>query len=137
MNLVRNGSLALVAAFTGALTFNLPAAAQDACPRGQLDAAYCDRDGDMVADVPTDPKKLINPSTIVSANTPVEDPAVYPKVWDDFVKHMEKVTGKKVVFFPVQSNAAQIEAMRSGRLHVSGFNTGSNPIAVNCAGFVP
>ena len=38
---------------------------------------------------------------------------------------MEKVTGKKVVFFPVQSNAAQIEAMRSGRLHVAGFNTGS------------
>src|SRR6516162_362397 len=27
--------------------------------------------------------------------------------------------------------------MRSGRLHVAGFNTGSNPIAVNCAGFVP
>ena len=50
---------------------------------------------------------------------------------------MEEVTGKKVQFFPVQSNAAQIEAMRSGRLHVVGFNTGSNPLAVNCAGFVP
>jgi phosphonate transport system substrate-binding protein len=47
------------------------------------------------------------------------------------------VTGKKAVFFPVQSNAAQIEAMRSGRLHISGFNTGSNPLAVNCAGFRP
>jgi phosphonate transport system substrate-binding protein len=41
------------------------------------------------------------------------------------------------VFFPVQSNAAQLEAMRSGRLHVAGVNTGGNPIAVNCAGFVP
>ncbi|WP_253206912.1 phosphate/phosphite/phosphonate ABC transporter substrate-binding protein [Verticiella alkaliphila] len=40
-------------------------------------------------------------------------------------------------FFPVQSNAAQIEAMRAGRLHVAGFNTGGNPLAVNCAGFVP
>jgi phosphonate transport system substrate-binding protein len=58
-------------------------------------------------------------------------------VWDGFIKHMEKTTGKKVVFFPVQSNAAEIEAMRSGRLHIAGFNTGSNPIAVNCAGFVP
>ena len=37
----------------------------------------------------------------------------------------------------MQSNAAQLEAMRAGRLHVSGFNTGSNPIAVNCSGFVP
>ena len=50
---------------------------------------------------------------------------------------MSKTTGKKVVFFPVDNNAAQLEAMRSGRLHVAGFNTGSNPIAVNCAGFVP
>jgi phosphonate transport system substrate-binding protein len=50
---------------------------------------------------------------------------------------METVTGKKVQFFPVQSNAAQLEAMRAGRLHVAGFNTGSNPLAVNCAGFVP
>ena len=94
------------------------AAAQEDCPRGDLDKAYCDRDGDMVADTPTDPKKLVNPSTIIFAYTPVEDPAVYAKVWDGFVKNMEKVTGKKVVFFPVQSNAAQIEAMRSGRLHV-------------------
>jgi phosphonate transport system substrate-binding protein len=37
----------------------------------------------------------------------------------------------------VQSNAAQIEAMRAGRLHIAGFNTGSNPLAVACAGFVP
>jgi phosphonate transport system substrate-binding protein len=42
-----------------------------------------------------------------------------------------------VQFFPVQSNAAQIEAMRAGRLHVAGFNTGSNPLAVACAGFRP
>ena len=112
------------------------ASAQE-CPRGDLDKAYCDRDGDMVADTPTDPKQLVNPSTLIFAYTPVEDPAVYTKVWDGFLKHIEKVTGKKVVFFPVQSNAAEIEAMRSGRLHIAGFNTGSNPIAVNCAGFVP
>lgn len=112
------------------------AVAQD-CPRGDLDKAYCDRDGDMVADAPTDAKQLIDPPTLIFAYTPVEDPAVYAKVWDGFVKHLEKVTAKKVVFFPVQSNAAEIEAMRSGRLHIAGFNTGSNPIAVNCAGFVP
>ena len=109
------------------------AAAED-CPRGTLDKAYCDRNGDLVADTPA---KTVNPSTIIFSYTPVEDPAVYQKVWDGFIKHMEKVTGKKVVFFPVQSYAAQYEAMRSGRLHVAGVNTGGNPIAVNCAGFVP
>lgn len=112
-------------------------ASAEECPRSFLDAQYCDRDGDLTADLPTDKSKIVDPSTIIFAYTPVEDPAVYAKVWDGFIQHMAEKTGKKVMFFPVQSNAAQIEAMRSGRLHVAGFNTGSNPIAVACAGFVP
>jgi phosphonate transport system substrate-binding protein len=102
-----------------------------------MDPRYKDTNGDMVADAPTVASELRDPDTIVFAYTPVEDPAVYAKVWDSFIAHLSKVTGKKVQFFPVQSNAAQIEAMRAGRLHVAGFNTGSNPLAVNCAGFVP
>lgn len=102
-----------------------------------LDARFTDADGDLVADAPKDPKQWIDPATLVFAYTPVEDPAVYAKVWDGFVQHLAKATGKRVQFFPVQSNAAQLEAMRAGRLHVAGFNTGSNPLAVNCAGFVP
>ena len=131
--MVRHALLALVTAIglCGA------AAAQDDCPRGTLDKAYCDRNGDLVADLPTDPKKIVNPSTLIFSYTPVEDPAVYQKVWDGFLKHMEKATGRRVVFFPVQSNAAQYEAMRSGRLHIAGVNTGGNPIAVNCAALVP
>jgi phosphonate transport system substrate-binding protein len=113
-----------------------PAAAQD-CERGTLDERYCDVDGDLVADTPTDPSQLVDPETLIFAYTPVEDPAVYKEAWSDFLVHMEKVTGKKTLFFPVQNNAAQIEAMRSGRLHIAGFNTGSNPLAVNCAGFNP
>ena len=101
-----------------------------------LDSRFKDENGDLTADTPADPSQQIDPSTIIFAYTPVEDPAVYAKVWDGFLRHMEKVTGKKVQFFPVQSNAAQIEAMRAGRLHVAGFNTGSNPLAVACAGFV-
>ena len=102
-----------------------------------LDARYTDADGDLVADAPTDPKDWIDPDTLVFSYTPVEDPAVYAEVWKEFVDHLAEQTGKKVQFFPVQSNAAQLEAMRAGRLHVAGFNTGSNPLAVNCAGFVP
>src|SRR3954447_7093928 len=128
--------IAIATLFLALFASSANAQSQD-CPRGDLDRMYCDRDGDLVADAPTDPKALLNPSVLVFAYTPVEDPAVYGKVWDGFIKHMEKTTGKKVVFFPVQSNAAEIEAMRSGRLHIAGFNTGSNPIAVNCAGFVP
>jgi len=120
-----------------ALVVSSAAFAQEDCPRGTLDKAYCDRNGDLVADAPADPKKLVNPPTLIFSYTPVEDPAVYQKVWDGFLKNLEKVTGKKVVFFPVQSNAAQIEAMRSGRLHIAGVNAGGNAIAVNCSGYVP
>ena len=124
------------AAFALTLSLAGPAAAQD-CPRGDLDARYCDVDGDLLADTPTDPADLVDPDTLIFAFTPVEDPAVYKSAWSDFLTHLEAETGKSVVFFPVQSNAAQIEAMRSGRLHIAGFNTGSNPLAVNCAGFRP
>ncbi|MBP2147468.1 phosphonate transport system substrate-binding protein [Xanthobacter flavus] len=103
----------------------------------KLDPRFSDTNGDMVADTPSDPAKQLDPDTLIFAYTPVEDPAVYAKVWAEFLDHLAKVTGKKVQFFPVQSNAAQLEAMRAGRLHVAGFNTGSNPIAVACSGFVP
>lgn len=103
----------------------------------QLSERFTDADGDLVADIPEDESQWLDPDTLIFAYTPVEDPAVYAEVWAGFLKHMEEVTGKKVQFFPVQSNAAQIEAMRAGRLHVAGFNTGSNPLAVACAGFRP
>lgn len=100
----------------------------------QLDSRYQDNDGDLVADIPSDTSKQTDPSTLVFAYTPVEDPAVYKEVWSEFLDHLSETTGKKVQFFPVQSNAAQIEAMRAGRLHIAGFNTGSNPLAAACAG---
>ncbi len=102
-----------------------------------LDSRYTDSDGDLIADIPTDASQQVDPDTLIFAYTPVEDPAVYAEAWSDFLTYLEEKTGKKVQFFPVQSNAAQIEAMRAGRLHIAGFNTGSNPIAVACAGFRP
>jgi len=111
---------------------NLPATAGF-----QLDSRYQDTDGDMIADIPTDAGERVDPSTLIFAYTPVEDPAVYAEVWQEFLDHLSATTGKRVQFFPVQSNAAQIEAMRAGRLHIAGFNTGSNPLAVACAGFRP
>jgi phosphonate transport system substrate-binding protein len=103
----------------------------------KLDSRYQDADGDLVADIPTSESDWRDPSTLVFAYTPVEDPAVYADVWSEFLAHMEAETGKRVQFFPVQSNAAQIEAMRAGRLHIAGFNTGSNPLAVACSGYRP
>ncbi|WP_299788734.1 phosphate/phosphite/phosphonate ABC transporter substrate-binding protein [uncultured Marivita sp.] len=131
-----NIKLILSASVLALMTMGSTASAQD-CPRGDLDDRFCDVDGDLLADTPTDPAEQVDPDTLIFAYTPVEDPAVYKEAWSDFLSHLENETGKSVVFFPVQNNAAQIEAMRSGRLHIAGFNTGSNPLAVNCAGFNP
>ena len=75
--------------------------AKEDCHRGTLDVAYCDRNLDQVADLPTDPKDWVDPSTIIFTYTPVEDPAVYANIWKGFVDHMAKVTGRKVVFFQI------------------------------------
>lgn len=114
-----------------------PLFAQECKHRGDLDNMYCDENKDLVADAPKDKSKWKNPSTIVFTYTPVEDPAVYQKAFAPFTDHLGKCLDKKVVFYQVQSNAAEIEAMRSGRLHVGGFSTGPTAFAVNLAGAVP
>jgi phosphonate transport system substrate-binding protein len=115
-----------------------PGLAQDACAnRGQLDTLYCDANRDLVADAPTDPAKWRDPSALVWAYTPVEDPAVYANVFKPLTDHLQRCTGKRTIYFPVQSNSAEIEAMRSGRLHFAGFSTGPTGFAVNLAGAVP
>lgn len=112
--------------------------AQAACShRGDLDQRYCDENKDLLADEPRDPKGWQDPATLVFSYTPVEDPAVYENVFADFLAHLSKVTGKRIRWFPAESYAAQVEAMRSGRLHIAGVATGPTPYAVNLAGFVP
>lgn len=129
--------IALVSAATAICAVLLsvtPGMAQTCAHRGQLDDSYCDENKDLVADIPA---KTRDPSVLVFAYTPVEDPAVYENAFKPFTEYLGKCTGKRVVYYPVQSNSAEIEAMRSGRLHVAGFSTGPVGFAVNMAGAVP
>ncbi|MBM3644881.1 MAG: phosphate/phosphite/phosphonate ABC transporter substrate-binding protein [Alphaproteobacteria bacterium] len=127
------------ATLLAALLASAPAIAQqEACSnRGQLDTLYCDENKDLVADPPKDTKRHRDPATLVWAYTPVEDPAVYANIFKPFTDHLEKCVGKRTVYYPVQSNSAEIEAMRSGRLHFAGFSTGPTGFAVNLAGAIP
>jgi len=126
--------LALALALASPIAF---AQADDCKHRGQLDTMYCDENKDLVADTPKDAKRWKNPSTLVFTYTPVEDAAVYETAFKPFLDYLGKCTAKRVVYFAVQSNAAEIEAMRAGRLHVGGFSTGPTGFAVNLAGAVP
>jgi phosphonate transport system substrate-binding protein len=122
------GSLSLSATYTQA---------SECVNRGVLDDKFCDENKDLVADTPKDESKWRDPSTLVFTYTPVEDPAVYKDAFADFQQHLSDLTGKKVVYYTVHSNAAEVEAIRSGRLHIAGFSTGPTGYAVNLGGFVP
>lgn len=121
------------------LLFGLTAAVSaDACKnRGDLDVQFCDENGDLVADPPKDKSKWLDPDTLVFSYTPVEDPSVYENVFTEFLTYLSEKTGKKVKWYGAESYAAQVEAMRSGRLHVAGISTGPTCFGVNLAGYVP
>ena len=139
MTMVRPGlAMAVTVTAAGLFLSNVSFAQTDDCKnRGQLDTLYCDDNNDLVADAPKDSKKWKDPGTLVFAYTPVEDPAVYQNAFKPFTDYLAQCTAKRVVYYPVQSNTAEIEAMRSGRLHVAGFSTGPTGFAVNLAGAVP
>jgi phosphonate transport system substrate-binding protein len=123
-------------ALVGLLGAATPANAAE-CPRGNLDVGFCDTNGDLVADTPSDPSKLLDPDTLIFSYTPVEDPSVYENVFTEFIEYLAEKTGKKVKWYGAESYAAQVEAMRSGRLHVAGISTGPTVFGVNLAGYVP
>ncbi|MCR0983445.1 phosphate/phosphite/phosphonate ABC transporter substrate-binding protein [Roseomonas populi] len=129
-------ALAALPAAAQAPTAQAPTANPGGCFRGQLDEGYCDTNRDLVADAP-EASRQRDPSTLVFAYTPVEDPALYANQFRPFVDHLTRCTGKRTVYFQVTSNAAQVEAMRSGRLHIAGFSTGPTAFAVNLAGALP
>ena len=114
-----------------------PATAAECTNRGDLDKRYCDADGDLVADLPTDESEWQNPDTLVFSFTPVEDPSVYENVFTEFNAYLAEKTGKNVKWYGADSYASQVEAMRSGRLHVAGISTGPTVFGVNLAGYVP
>ena len=99
---------------------------------------YCDENKDLVADSPTDPTKWKNPSTMVFTYTPVEDPAVYEKVFKPFTdspRRSAPASGWSST--RCRSTPPRSRRCAPGRLHVGGFSTGPTAFAVNLAGAVP
>jgi phosphonate transport system substrate-binding protein len=119
------------------LGLSAPATAAECKNRGDLDSQFCDENGDFLADTPTDSSKWLDPDTLVFSYTAVEDPSVYENVFKELMDYIAKKTGKQVKWYGPESYAAQVEAMRSGRLHISGFAAGATVYGVNLSGFHP
>lgn len=114
------------------------AARGQACnSRGELDVNYCDENRDLVADAPTNPNKFKDPGELIFSYSPIEEPMMFAKVWRPFADYLGQCIRRPIKFRAIQSNSTEIEAMRSGNLHIAAFSTGTTGFAVNLAGAVP
>jgi phosphonate transport system substrate-binding protein len=103
-----------------------------------LDPKFTDADKDLVADPPTDPGQWVDPETLSFSYIAIDDPKNAETTWKPLIDHLASATGKPVSYLADAHNADdQIKAVQEGRLHVTAFNTGYVPVAVNLAGFVP
>lgn len=103
----------------------------------QLDPEYTDADADLVADVPTEKTRWVHPVTLRVSYLASEEPEQFKAAFTEFSEHLGKATGLKVEYVPVSSAEEQLRGLRAGELHLTAFNTGNVPRAVNVAGFVP
>ena len=101
-----------------------------------LDKKFQDANGDLIADTPTDVAKQVDPDPLVFSFV-ADHPEDYRAVWKDFTEHLSKVTGKRVEYGMAGTTSEQMRDFAEGKIHVTGFNTGAVPMAVDMAGFVP
>lgn len=104
----------------------------------RLHERFTDADGDLVADTPGDPAAWLDPETLTFSYIAIEGEGErYAETWKEFVEHLAGATGRKVEYLVLESPGEQLRALKGGRLHVTGLNTGNVPIGVNDCGFVP
>jgi phosphonate transport system substrate-binding protein len=103
-----------------------------------LAEGYVDANGDLIADAPTDPSKLVDPDVIYFSWLGVKGATKeFKPAFQGFMDHLAKTTGKRVEFVEIENQADQLQAFKDGKLHLTCFNTGAVPEAVREAGFVP
>ena len=140
--------------------------ARDAARNSTLAAEFPDdgTNGKLVAGKPKD-GKYIDPPELLFAEVAGDDPEKRAVEWDAFLKHLSAKTGKPARFLKRLASPAlvspvnpddrdeqevnpaevgrirtlqdQLDALKSGKLHVAAFSTGQVSTAVNAAGFVP
>ena len=105
--------------------------------RGDLDIAFCDEDRDLVADPPKDPHLHRDPDTLIMSYSPIEEPMMFARMWRPLADYLAQCLNKPVQFLSIQTNTTEVEALRTGKLHIAAFSTGTTGFAVNLAGAVP
>lgn len=98
---------------------------------------FPDEDGDLVADTPSDSSKLIDPEVLVFSYVASQEESAPEEAWTELFAILEEKTGRDVKFVEYETVDEQLTALKNGKLHVAGLNTGIVPPAVQRDGFVP
>jgi phosphonate transport system substrate-binding protein len=98
---------------------------------------YVDADGGLVADPPGDPAKLVDPEELVVAHYDGDEDDTERVNWDAFQQFLGQATGKKVACRPYVNSVEDVEAIKSGKIHLVALHAADVPYLVNNAGFVP
>jgi len=105
--------------------------------QNRLADRFGDANGELVADPPKNPKDFLDPEVLTFSFIPSERAEDQKKVWAKWCDELAKATGKRVEYLAIASVDDQLRALKKGRLHVAGLNTGAVPAAVDDCGFVP
>ena len=77
------------------------------------------------------------PTELVFSSIASEDPANQSEMWQTVVDALGAKIDLQVKYLKLDGTKQQLEAIRSSKLHVTALSTGTVPVAVNSAGFVP
>jgi phosphonate transport system substrate-binding protein len=98
---------------------------------------FVDKDGDMVADPPEDPKDCISPEVLTFSFVAGAEESVSQDKWKEFIAALAQKTGHQVKYVHYPKIDDQLIALKNGELQITGLNTGTVPSAVQRDGFVP
>jgi phosphonate transport system substrate-binding protein len=102
-----------------------------------LDPRFGTANADLVANPPADAAKQIDPTPLLFSYVATEQPEKYRDAFKECCDALSKQIGRPVEYVIFSSTDDELNAMRDGKVQVAAFSTGTVPIAVDAAGFVP
>jgi phosphonate transport system substrate-binding protein len=104
----------------------------------RLAAGFTDSTGMLLADAPTDPAKLVDPSAMVVGHLEQKDSDADPDIaWPEFDKHLSEALGRPVTDIVVDNGPSQIDKIKTGQITVMALHAADAPFLVNNCGYHP
>ena len=103
----------------------------------RLAPEYTDKNGDLVADPPSDPKQFLDPDTLVLAHYVDAEAETQAVNWEAFEAQLAQATGKQVVRREYLNTSDDVAAVKAGQIHLVALHAADAPYLVNHAGLVP